>query len=191
MTIRQVGAALVALVVLVAGLYAGSPYWAVRDLQAAAKAGDAEKLERLVDFPSVRESMKSQLNAMMLKSMQSDPEMSDNPFAGLALLMVPAIIDRSVETLVTPDAIGTMLMTGDPKDLPEAAVAPDSQPPLPASSAEPKARINAGYKDLNTFRVSSTNPNDPAAEVQFILRRHGLFSWRMTRIQLPSNVMSN
>lgn len=84
-----------ALVVLVvAGLYVGSPCWTVRALQATAKTGDAEKLQRPVDFPSVRESMKSQLNAMRLKSTQSDPEMTDNPFAGLALRMVPAIIDR-------------------------------------------------------------------------------------------------
>ncbi len=44
----------VAAVVVLAGAYFGSPYWAVRQMQAAARAGGGEPLNRYVDYPALR-----------------------------------------------------------------------------------------------------------------------------------------
>lgn len=59
-----IAGAVITAVLLVAG-YAGSPFLAVHSLKGAAHKGDADKLSELVDFPAVRESMKSQLQAAM------------------------------------------------------------------------------------------------------------------------------
>src|SRR5260370_1298387 len=88
---------LVAAVLLLIGMYVASPWIAVSQLRGAAKAGDRDKLDRLVDFPAVRESLKSQLKAQMLLKTQSDPDLKNNPFAGLAVLVLPALVDRLVD----------------------------------------------------------------------------------------------
>ena len=56
-----VGAAVAAVAVFV-GAYALSPVFAAQALIRAGKAGDAAALERLVDFPAFRASLKDELN---------------------------------------------------------------------------------------------------------------------------------
>ena len=97
--------AAIAVFVLFVGAYLASPYLAVHHFRSVAKSGDASQLEQAVDFPRVRESLKGQFNAAMAARAGSDPALKDNPFAGLAMMMGPAIVDRMVDALVTPDGV--------------------------------------------------------------------------------------
>jgi hypothetical protein len=55
--------------VLVTAVWAyWSPRAATRDLLNAAQAGDVEELQRLVDFPLVREQLKADLKTSLLQS---------------------------------------------------------------------------------------------------------------------------
>ena len=58
--------------------YAASPLLAARSLVQAAKAGDEAGLERQVDFPAFRASLKDELNARMMAEMRNDPRMADS-----------------------------------------------------------------------------------------------------------------
>jgi hypothetical protein len=97
------------LALVTGGIYVGSPYYAAYSLRNAALEADTDKLDASVDFPAVRESLKSQFSAAMITEMQNDPRMRDNPFAGLGAMMLPALIDRMVDAFITPDGIAALI----------------------------------------------------------------------------------
>lgn len=182
-----VAAALVAL--LLVGGYLGSPYLAMKGLRDAAIAKDRDQLEARVDFPAVRESLKAQLNALMMREMQKAPEAKDNPFAGLVALIVPAIVDRAIDAYVTPEGM-VALSQGDRPQVKATGLAPSdvSAPAMPAPE-EPATR--ARYVNLGTFQVATRDKSKPASgEAVFVFRRKGLFAWRLVRIDLPKDLGS-
>ena len=165
------------------GAYFGSPILALHNLSQAAKAGDRERLEQAVDFPAVRTSLKAQLSAALITSMSADPNMKDNTFRGMGLLLVPAIIDRAIETYVTPDAIATMVTT---------AKTPTSPPPPsvgPAPTTPPPGKLDTHYSfsEMGRFRVDVHDPDAPhsAGKLGLIFERRGLFTWKLIRIDVP------
>lgn len=89
--------------------YAGSPFLAAHDFVEAARSADADKLEASVDFSSVREALKSQLNAKFTQKALTDPEMKGNPFVGLGMMLVPAVVDKVVDAYVTPQGIAAIV----------------------------------------------------------------------------------
>lgn len=98
-----------ALLLIVGCIYFGSPYYAILSLRNAAIEADTDKLAARVDFPSGRDSLKPQLSATLMAKMQNDPEMRNNHFARMGAMMLPAIIDRMVDSFVTPDAIAALM----------------------------------------------------------------------------------
>lgn len=184
---RTVWAAGVIAALMAVGAYAASPLLAVRGLQTAARDGDADKLQRLVDFPAVRESLKGQLNALIIESMRSDPELRDNPFAGFAAVLAPAIVNQAVDGYVTPDGLARMLQAKPPEPtMLSTAEAPP--PPGEAGVRAGKAVIKHGYRGLDTYTVTSTGADKPGAQFNFVLHRQGLFGWKLARIELPKSL---
>lgn len=171
-----VGLAVLA-VVAFATFYFASPLLALNSLRAAAKSGDRDRLEATVDFPSVRESLKAQFNAAMTAQMQSDPEMAGNPFAGLGLALMPAIINNMVDGFVTPEGISQMVTTT------KAPEAEGRSTPSAATEAETKVRHR--YSGLNRFKTTVQNASEPNAQVDLVLERRGLFGWKLVRIDMP------
>jgi alpha-beta hydrolase superfamily lysophospholipase len=184
MTKRWVWLIAGAIAVVLVSTYVASPVMALQALKSAAEAGDAERLDRVVDFPAVRDSLKSQLNVRMLRMAERDPDLKDNPFAGLATLMIPALVDKAVDAFVTPDAIALMVSRGRAEPSPPRIGRVETRD-------EAEARITRGYRDLDTFVVASTNRADPSERVEFTFRRTGVFAWRLTRIGLPEAAVSN
>lgn len=181
------GGALAALFLLI-GAYLGSPLLAANALRAAAQAGDADKLQRLVDFPAVRESLKGQLNALLMQSIQADPDLKDNPFAGFAAVLAPTLIGQAVESYVTPDGIAAMMAAQAPaKALPGPPAPPTIEQPAP-EPAPPAAKVSHAYRDLDTYVITSASKTDPKAQFAFVLHRQGLFAWKLTRIELPKSL---
>ena len=44
--------------------------------------------------------------------MQNDPDMRNNPFAGLGMMVMPAIIAKMVDAFVTPEGISALVKRG-------------------------------------------------------------------------------
>lgn len=160
----------------IVGFYLASPLVAFNSLKDAAHSGDADKLERLVDFPAVRDSLKAQMLASLSAHMAADPEMRDNPFAGMAMLMVPAIVNGAIDAYVTPEGLGAMVKGQKP-----VGDAPAVEPAAPGQDVE----TSFGYSDLNTFRVR-VDPAD-AEPLTMVMHRSGLFDWELKRIELPAS----
>ena len=100
-----VSVALVALVIL----YIASPYYTLWRLKRALSSGDRSSIEALIDFPSVRESLKDQIRVQMSKKIAEDKDTKDNPFAGLAIAFAPTIVNSVVDNFVTPSGIAALI----------------------------------------------------------------------------------
>ncbi|VVD60973.1 hypothetical protein PPN31114_00096 [Pandoraea pneumonica] len=211
---RKLWIALVALVVVL-GLLFGTPYYTLWRARDAANARDADTLSSYVDYPAVRESLKSSLHDQLARQMDKQ---RGNALGALAMALGGWVSDRVVEALLTPEAVAAMLR-GDSTGLPPAPGAPapqDVTPPnaandagsaAPAAPATPTApapsSADAGasgaapasesprtltrteFQDFNHFLVHVSRSDRPERVVTFTLTRRNLVQWRLTAIAVP------
>ena len=177
-----VGAAVVAIVVLVAA-WAAAPVLAAQALIRAAKAGDADRIEQLVDFPSLRQSLKDELNAELAAQMRRDPRMADSGLGGLGLILAPMLLSGAVDAAVTPDVVARMVTTAEAPD-PTVRDAPE-----PGDAADEGDDIHQawGYRDFNAFAVTLTDRDHPDQRLALILERRGLFTWKLAAVDIQND----
>ncbi len=203
---RKLSLVVVALVVVL-GLLFGTPYYTLWRARDAANARDANTLSSYVDYPAVRESLKTSLHDEL--SRQMDKQRS-NAFGALALALGGWVSDRVVEALLTPEAVAAMLR-GDSTGLPPAPGAPEPRdvtppqadnsapqaaPTAPAAPASdggagttdakpPRTTTRTEFQDFNHFLVHVSRSDRPERVVTFTLTRRNLVQWRLTAIALP------
>ncbi|WP_333611483.1 DUF2939 domain-containing protein [Brevundimonas bullata] len=177
--IIRLGGAAVAVFVLA---YAASPLLAARSLVQAAKTGNEQALERQVDFPAFRASLKDELSARMVAEMRKDDRLGG--LSGLGMLLAPTLVSGAVDAFVTPQAIAVMVQEGQgPKPdqaKPEAGPNPESKP------ESQKVRQSWGYRDLDTFAVTLTRDDQPDEQVSLLMKRRNLFGWKLAGIDLSA-----
>jgi hypothetical protein len=162
-------------VVLLVGILIGawfywSPRLAARNLRDAAQSGDVEELQRLVDFPTVREHLKADLKTSMMRSMDTADQ---SGLGSLGTAFGGMMMDGLVNEVVSPSGISALVRHGS------VDTASTSSPRAPATD------IRMGYRDLNTFVITSRDlDNPPSDTVNFVLKRRGL-SWRLVRVVIP------
>src|SRR5690606_16600103 len=158
---------------------AASPLLAARSLIQAARTGDEKALERQVDFPAFRASLKDELNARMMVEMRKDRRLADSGLSGLGMLLAPALVGGAVDAFVTPQAISMMVQEGRaPK--PEVT----RQEPQEPKSESKRVRQSWGYRDLDTFAVTLTRDDQPDEQVVLLMKRRNLFGWKLAGIDL-------
>jgi len=152
-----------------------APYITVNQMKSAAESQNGEALSEHIDFPSVRQSLKDQMNAMFLKEMSKDENMKDNPFAAIGMVFAGVMVDKMVDAYITPAGI-TQLMSGEkPKSKPEEGTSD-------GSNRKPLSDASMGYESLNKFVVKVKDAG--GGESRFVLRRQGI-SWKLTEIIFP------
>lgn len=177
----------IAIVLLLIGCYYGSPYWAFHQMRAAGEAGEGDRLASYVDFPAMRESLKSQMQAMMVKQMQSD-SMKDNPFAVLGMALAGGMVNTLVDGMVTPESVASMVSSGKAK--PEAGKGtPASTPAANTTSGKPAAkapRVDRHYEGMDVFHVEMHDPDRDKLMLTLVLNREGWFGWKLKSVRMPA-----
>ena len=171
-------AAAVAVVALAATAYA-SPYYALHQIKAALAERNAEALAEHVDFPALRASVKTQLEASMARSIAATAG-SDNPLAALGQSIASAMLGKMVDTMVSP--AGVVALVNKSAVSPQADA--NTNADAPADGAQKKAGYSAGYASLNTFVVRAKDGN--AQEGALVLLRHGVWGWKLSSIEIAS-----
>lgn len=160
-----------------------SPFVAAQGLIRAARAGDAAGLERRVDFPAFRESLKTELNARAAVEIRERAG-DDRGLAALGMLLAPSLVEGAVDSFVTPQAIAAMV---------RSAERPEPQEPAPSADtpAVPKDRVRQAwaYRGLNTFAVTLTRDDRPDEELVLLMRRSGPFGWKLSGVDLTPDPM--
>lgn len=122
------------LIVIIAllALYLVSPYYSFWRFTQALKAGDQQRFERMVDFRSVRESLKKQLRAKLEEGKDPNAPKKDRSLLALSDQFAPRLVDTLVDAYVTPSGLAALL--ADLKN-PNAPSVPGAANPNPAPAA--------------------------------------------------------
>lgn len=191
------------IVVALAVLAYASPYLVLSRLRDAVQARDADVINRYVDYPALRVSLKQQVTQML--SQRVDSEKLQHPLAALGALVGMAFVGPLVDAYATPDGVAALLKgmppRGEPGEAPpsvtngrsdqapqsqsQVAPAPSSLPgsASPAQSNAPQAKASAGYRDMNTFSVTYTR-GTASEPYSVIFHRRGWFSWQIDAVEL-------
>ncbi|WP_426087066.1 DUF2939 domain-containing protein [Janthinobacterium sp. PSPC1-1] len=169
-------AAAVAVIALAVTAYA-SPYYALHQIKTALAERNAEALAGHVDFPALRASVKTQLEASMARSIEATAG-SGNPLAALGQSIASAMLGKMVDTMVSP--AGVVALVNKSAVSPQASDTADA----PADGARKKADYSAGYAGVNTFVVRAKEGN--AQEGALVLLRHGVWGWKLSSIEIAS-----
>lgn len=193
---------LIVIVVIAAlGFCYASPYMALNTLKRAADARDAQTVNEYVDFPALRESLKQQVTGLLTRRL--DVQGNGNPLAAIGAMIGVALIGPLVDAYATPDGVAALLNgmppRGNPGERPPVpagagnppaatAAAPQPAPPVAGNngnSATPPQppQTTAGYRGLNEFVVSYQHGAGDA-RYSAILRREGLFTWKLAAVNL-------
>lgn len=162
----------VGIVILAVVYFFLSPLITVAQMRSAADDRDGEALSEHVDFLSVRQSLKDQMNAMMAKEIASQSE--ENPFGALGMAFGGMFIEKMVDSYVTPSGL-VQMMKGEAPSGKQSTGSPSNQ-------KKPFNDASFSYKSMSRFDI--TVKDDNAKETKFILRRSGL-SWKLSEIMLP------
>lgn len=163
------------LVAAAAGVYFYfSPMLALNALKNAAQSGDKDKLSEMIDFPSLRESVKSQLLLAMQENMQKE---KDNPFAAFGMAMGASIADGFISANITPEGIAKILKAKSDRD-------------TEAKKADPKANVSTPrlkWINSKTAHISFVDDSAPEETTTLELKRVGLFSWQLKGMDFPDS----
>lgn len=141
--------------------YYQSPDTAFRNLREAARAGDAEQIDRYVNFDSVRANLRSDVRGFV----QSRSEREG--LAGqLGLMLGGYVAERGVDAVVSPQGI--------------AALTRGREPGTDANAEQSDYSIDRN--GLNHFTVRF-DPDREGRHVNLIFRRDRL-NWELTRVTL-------
>jgi len=101
------------ILIIVIMVYLIFPYYCIYKLAISLKEADRYALENYINFGSVRASLKEQINAKMMAELIKEKELKDNPFAGLAMLIGPKLVDYALETYLTPSGLAALIGSGN------------------------------------------------------------------------------
>ncbi|GAB2880362.1 DUF2939 domain-containing protein [Paraburkholderia jirisanensis] len=197
---------ILAIVAALAFAYA-SPYIALERLKRAADARDAQTVNQYVDFPALRDSLKQQLVGLLQRRLEGSGH--GNPLAAIGAMIGVAVIGPLVDAYATPDGVAALLNgmppRGEPGERPPAPpdansnvdnagagtsspapspAQPNAQAPANAPDTPPQPpQTTAGYRGINEFVVTYRHGVGDTRYAA-ILRREGLFSWKLAAVDL-------
>ncbi len=176
--------------IAIAALYLVSPYYSFWRFTEALKAGDQQRFEKMVDFRSVRESLKKQLKVKLAegkpKAAPKEPK-GENALFALSEQFAPRLIDTLVDAYVTPAGLAALLADVKNADTPGGA---SGDPNAPADPRQGSAiRDSAAVREKlgwNSVRYAFfTGPRDFLIDVDGTkLRfRFSKFRWTLKTVE--------
>ena len=166
---------------LLAVLFAGvwlyfTPYLAMNQLQKAAKAGDAQAMNELVDFPSLRESVKQNVRSAVSNQVGHRA----GPLGVLGGLLAGAVAAPVVDAVVTPDGIAALTEGRSPGRGHRGGI--DSV----AHERSRDVKVKRGYESVDLFVIHFVGKSDGKEKMALVMHRDGLAHWRLTGVRLPA-----
>jgi hypothetical protein len=173
------------------------PYYAVFTLMAAVHDGDVSTLEKRVDWNSLRQALRGDLNAQLLQTLSGKAKGSDSSDAmatGIAAMLGPAVINQMIDGYVTAQAVATLSRN-------ESA----SGPPNATASA---SNFDKSFRQIRrvqwdqvkyaffsggptSFRLDILPPNDPPQHSPLSLEFNWVGDWKLTRLILPPDAFDS
>lgn len=170
-------AVLAVVVALLLGYAAAGPYLAIRGIHAAIEQRDPNKLERYVDFPTLRANVRAKVAKRLLASATapSGRVVGDD----LGRTLIGQISDKAVDAMVSPMGIALLL---EGRALAHRVTGRDPAPGGKDDAADPL--LNAKTRFESASRFAATVDSAQGRPVVFVFERKWL-SWKLADIRLP------
>lgn len=160
------------LVIAVAAFWYWSPFLALRQLQAAAKAGDGPAFNERVDYPRLRESVKTSILGQ-----QAAQPASDSTFGSVGRAFGEALVGRMIDALVQPDVVMRMMEKGRLKvESSESDAAADEEKKDWFSERDGANRLTAWVGKTGQAKEE---------RLGLVMERYGFASWRLVGLNMP------
>ncbi|SEA89888.1 DUF2939 domain-containing protein [Variovorax sp. YR216] len=183
----------------VAAYWYWSPFLALRQLQTAARNGEAEEFNRHVDYPKLRESLKDQFSALVAQKLGT-PKDPGNPLAALGSMIGLGLVNQLVDVMVRPETVMAAMSHGrlaQPAPAPTPApgqAAPESSPPRAEGEQtdnKPRWIIDRqGASRITAFAIDPAKPDEPNSErLGLVFERSGFVDWKLTEIRMPASAL--
>lgn len=170
--------------VMAAGCYLyATPWISINQFREALVDKDLPGIERHVDFPSLRASLKDQIKANLTDQIQQAS--GGNPWVNfgmgaLGYALAEPMIDAAVETYISPAGLKTLMGGSQPTRGTETG---PQRPRLPGMNGS-DATVTMAYKTPNIFVVAASEAGS-GNTVRFNFERRELVSWKLTSLSLP------
>ncbi|HEY7810710.1 MAG TPA: DUF2939 domain-containing protein [Allosphingosinicella sp.] len=167
----MIGGIVVAVLLAAAGTwYYVSPGMTVKAMVEAAQRNDEAAFSAYVDYPALREDMKSELTSRL----QQEAKRDNSAEAKLGLAMGMAMMNPIVDSMVSPKGMTTAFATlANQQKASKEGGGKQAKGSIPA---DPEIR----RQGLNSFIVSGKD----TPESGLVFARHGL-GWKLSGVQLP------
>ena len=171
--------ALTVLLLLALGAYVvAGPYLAINGIRTALIEQDTGRLERHVDFPALRVSIKAQMEDKLARRTGG---MQSNLAGAFALSIANNFVGSGVDAMVTPLGIGALLQGRSlwKKSLGETV---DGDSYSKAVPVDPLKQAVRRYESPSRF--TATVLDEDGKPMVFVFKRNGL-RWKLADIRLP------
>ncbi len=160
------------IVLLIAiGYFVLAPWFAFRSMRDAARTDDVPALAHMIDYDAVRQSLAPQVQG-------GPPPVEEAPAPSLWRDPVGAIKHAFKTVPPPPPQVETYITS---KALAALADGRPANAALPAK--EPFPMI--AFWGPDRCRITVADPATPSRHTEFTFQRHGLTTWKLTRIVLP------
>lgn len=174
---------LIAVLLILAGIAALilNPYITVYRFQSAIKDRDADKINDYIDHAALRQSLKDQFNAMIMKKRIKDA--AGDPFTALGVGMASMFAEKMVDSMFPP--AGISMMIGKQTDATQKGNG-EQQTIKDENSQNFLRRASFDYQSLSRFVVKIKSEKNEKDEVKLIFARDGI-SWKLSSVELPTS----
>ncbi|MDR0225088.1 MAG: DUF2939 domain-containing protein [Burkholderiaceae bacterium] len=172
---KTLATAVAVLCVAAAGWLYATPYIALHQLGKAVERKDAQAVSAYVDFPALRDSIKTQMMAR-LNAQMGGRGPADNPLGNFGQTLAQGLVSQFTEALVSPEGVMLMLekgKPGKPGDVAAAGVGVDTQ------GGPPRKDYAVEYQGWSKVFVHPKREGGG-----FVFRREGLAGWKLVAVQM-------
>ena len=180
--------------VLLGAYYAASPWLTVNKLKEAFEKKDTRQIEKIVDFPELREDFKEVAKAAIIKN--AAKELEGNPFAALGMMMANALIDPLIDSVISPAGLQALLSTGEISAEPSDVLNENNSWSSRESTTEESKpsddlKVEMNYTNLNEFEIKLSNKGVTDEPIYLFMEREGFASWKVNGIEIPKSLFDN
>jgi hypothetical protein len=165
-----------AVILLIAVYFYASPYITLHNMKNAVEANDSNKVSTYINFPSVRQNLKDQVNAYIMKKMSTSNR--TDGMEQLSSMFAMSMVEKIVDLAITPEGI-TLMMQGKK---PNTGFNTPSHTST-SNTANSVETYSTRYLSFNQFEVNIKAQGKPET-ISIVLERDGL-SWKVVKINIP------
>jgi hypothetical protein len=155
-----------------------TPYLTFESMRTAANNRDSATLSQYIDFPSLKESLRANVQEKMAKELGKGADR--NPLVLIGAALGTTLIGPTVDRLVTTENLA-MMLNGERLTVQRVAGQLVFAPALPGSEATTLLR----YVNFDTFEVTMHRSGSLQDTTVLTLHREDLISWKLTAVKLP------